>query len=137
MKYLRDTDRAADYLKGRADAVELLRTLAGDGIGMSLVTYGELWEGVAYGREPVQNAPELRAFLRLVDPIALNQGIMRRFATIRGRLRRRGQLIGDFDTLIAATAVHYDLVLVTRNLRHFDRIPDVQVHESARAQNRG
>lgn len=135
MKYLLDTDRAADYLKGRPDAVELLESLAGDGIGISLVTYGELWEGVAYGRDPNQNARKLRAFLRLADTVGLNQGIMRRFSSIRGQLRREGQLIGDFDTLIAATALHYDLVLVTRNLRHFDRIPDLKVHESARVQS--
>ena len=33
-----------------------------------------------------------------------------------------GQIIADFDILIAATALHHDLTLLTRNTRHFDRI---------------
>lgn len=128
MKYLVATDCVVDFLKGRPDAIELLRSIAGDGIGISIVTYGELWEGVAYGGDTAANGRRLRTFLRGVDSVGLNQRIMRRFAAIRGQLRRDGQLIGDFDTLIAATALHYDLILATRNLRHLGRIPGLRIH---------
>jgi tRNA(fMet)-specific endonuclease VapC len=53
---------------------------------------------------------------------------MKRFAQIRGQLRRQGQLIGDMDVLIAATALHHGLVLVTANRRHFDRVPNLMVY---------
>jgi tRNA(fMet)-specific endonuclease VapC len=49
-------------------------------------------------------------------------------AVIRGDLKRRGLTIGDFDILIAATALHHDLTLVTRNRRHVSRIPDLQLY---------
>jgi len=52
---------------------------------------------------------------------------MRRFAHIRGALRQQGHLIGDPDILIAATALHHDLILLTRNRRHFERIPDLRL----------
>jgi tRNA(fMet)-specific endonuclease VapC len=42
---------------------------------------------------------------------------------VRAELSRRGQLAPDLDLLIAATAMHYDLTLLTRNVRHFARIP--------------
>jgi predicted nucleic acid-binding protein len=42
---------------------------------------------------------------------------MQRFAHIRGELRRSGQIIGDFDILIAATAIYHNLTLVTRNIK--------------------
>ncbi len=48
---------------------------------------------------------------------------MQRFARIRGDLRQRGQLIGDPDILIATTALYYDLILLTRNKKHYQRIP--------------
>jgi predicted nucleic acid-binding protein len=51
---------------------------------------------------------------------------MERFAFIRADLRRRGQLIPDLELLIAATALHHDLTLLTRNVRHFDRIPELR-----------
>lgn len=56
---------------------------------------------------------------------------MRRFALLRGELRGRGQLIGDPDILIAATALHRDLTLLTRNHRHFTptRFPALTLYE--------
>jgi tRNA(fMet)-specific endonuclease VapC len=52
---------------------------------------------------------------------------MKRFGQIRGQLRQTGQLISDFDILIAATALHYDLTLLTHNTRHFSRIPTLKL----------
>jgi len=54
--------------------------------------------------------------------VGLSRPILRRFALLRGDLRARGQIIGDPDLLIAATALHRDMTLVTRNTRHFSRI---------------
>ncbi len=55
---------------------------------------------------------------------------MKRFARIRGQLRATGQIIGDTDILIAATAIHHGLTLVTRNRRHYDRVPSLSVYEA-------
>jgi tRNA(fMet)-specific endonuclease VapC len=44
------------------------------------------------------------------------------FAKERGRLRREGSLIGDFDLLIASTCLSHDLTLLTNNVRHFERV---------------
>jgi predicted nucleic acid-binding protein len=38
-------------------------------------------------------------------------------------------LIPDVDLLIAATALEEDLTLVTRNTRHFERIPDLKLYQ--------
>ena len=43
------------------------------------------------------------------------------FATERRRLRAAGAIIGDCDLLIGATALRYDLTLLTNNRRHFDK----------------
>lgn len=60
----------------------------------------------------------------------LDRAIMRRFAQVRGDLRSKGQLIGDPDLLIAATALHYDLTLLTHNVRHFGRIAGLKVEDN-------
>ena len=51
-------------------------------------------------------------FVRIIDP-PLKPPIMRQFARLRGELRHTGQIIGDFDILIAATALPHHLTLVT------------------------
>jgi tRNA(fMet)-specific endonuclease VapC len=40
----------------------------------------------------------------------------------------RGRLISDMDLLIAATAMHHNLTLVTRNHRHFERVPNLRLY---------
>ena len=53
---------------------------------------------------------------------------MQRFARLKADLAHRGRVIGDFDALIAATALHHRLTLVTRNVRHFGRIAELLLH---------
>jgi tRNA(fMet)-specific endonuclease VapC len=55
--------------------------------------------------------------------------IVERFARQRAALRRQGQLIPDMDLLIAATALEENLTLVTRNIRHFERIPELRLYQ--------
>jgi len=127
VSYLVDTDRIVDYLKGRQEATDLFESLHVDGLAMSLVTYAELYEGIYYGANPQPAERGLRLLLRTVDVLPLTRAIMRRFAMLRGNLRRTGLQIGDLDTLIAATALHHNLTLVTRNVRHYTRISGLRI----------
>ncbi len=60
--------------------------------------------------------------LGAVHPYVLTYRIMERYADLRRAMRAPyGQgLIGDVDTLIAATALQYDLTVVTTDKRHFN-----------------
>jgi predicted nucleic acid-binding protein len=58
--------------------------------------------------------------------IPLDETMGRLGSRIRRNLRKEGCLIGDFDILIAATALHMGEVLVTANLEHFKRIPGLK-----------
>ncbi|HAJ35323.1 MAG TPA: VapC toxin family PIN domain ribonuclease [Chloroflexi bacterium] len=131
MNYLVDTDWIVDYLKGRTTVVERLRMLAPDGLAVSLISYGEIYEGIYFGRNPEQHESGFRNFLRGVMLLPLDRAIMRRFARVRGDLRRKGLLIGDPDLLIAATALHYDLTLLTHNALHFRRITGLRMEDNA------
>lgn len=42
MKYLLDSDRVVDYLKGRPDAVELVDNISTEGLSISTITYGKI-----------------------------------------------------------------------------------------------
>lgn len=128
MSYLVDSDIVADWLRGRSSAVTLLSELTADGIAISLITYGEIYEGIYFGYDSQRNEQGFKDFLRTVNVLPLNRLIMRRFAHLRGTLRQQGRPIGDPDLLIAATAIYHDLTLVTNNARHFERIPDLKRH---------
>lgn len=128
MTYLVDTDWVAAYLKGRKEAVKLLNQLANDGMSISIITIGEIFEGIYFGQNVKEHQRGFLAFLRAVKVIYLNRTIMKRFARIRGELRAKGQLIGDPDILIAATTLQYNLILLTGNLRDFKRIPKLKLY---------
>jgi predicted nucleic acid-binding protein len=121
--YLVDTDRVVEHLKGRPDAIELITRLAPEGLAISVIKFGEIYEGIHYGRDPKRSMAGFRQFLVGVRVLNVTQPIARRFAIIRGDLRSRGMIIAQPDILIAATAIHHDLTLVTGNRRHFARIP--------------
>jgi tRNA(fMet)-specific endonuclease VapC len=128
MTYLIDTDQIVSFLSGRAETHSLLTHLWSDGLAISLISYGETYEGIYYGRESRKHELTFQTFLRGVDVLPLNRRIMRRFARLRGDLRARGLAVADADLLIASTAIEHGLTLVTSNLRHFQRIPGLSLY---------
>jgi predicted nucleic acid-binding protein len=127
MKYLVDTDWVIDYLKGKIAVVDELTRLSEDGLAISLITYGEIYEGIYFSRDPRASERGFLKFLRGVHVLPLNKLILKRFARLRGELRRTGNLIGDPDLLIAATALQYDLVLLSRNQSDLQRVPQLKL----------
>jgi tRNA(fMet)-specific endonuclease VapC len=127
LQYLIDTDWVIHYLNGRNDVVERLHVLRSDGLGLSVVALAELYEGIYSSRDPEKDEQGLNDFLRGVTVLGLDEETARIFGRERGRLRRAGQRIGDMDLFIAATALQYDLTLLTNNHRHFDRISGLRI----------
>lgn len=129
MRYLIDSDYVADYLGAHSHATTLLTSLVDQGLAISLITIGEIYEGIYYGRNPQKAEAVFKQFLRSTDTLSLTKPIMHLFARLRGELRRTGQIIGDFDILIASTAIHHNLTLVTRNIKDYQRIPQLQLYK--------
>jgi predicted nucleic acid-binding protein len=96
---------------------------------VSIITYGEIYEGIFYGTDPQKYERGFTQFLREVDVLRLNRAIMKQFARIRGHLRQTGNMVGLADLLIGTTALYHDLTVVTRNLKDFQRIPDLKLYQ--------
>ena len=127
MRYLVDTDWVIDHLHEHDQVVRRLEELAPEGIGLSVVSLAELYEGVFYSTTPQDNEKVLQDFLDGVEVLTLDDSICRIFARERGRLRAAGMLIGDFDLLIGSTAICYNLTLLTNNRRHFERLDGLSI----------
>ncbi len=128
-QYLVDTDYIVDALHGQTAALHTLTDLAPQGLAVSLISYGELYEGAYYARQPEEALAGLAQFLQGYTLLPLTLPIMERFAIVRGQLPRPvRQQVGDMDLLIAATALTHGLTLVTRNLRDFSLIPGLSLH---------
>jgi predicted nucleic acid-binding protein len=91
-------------------------------VRVSIVTYGEMAEGFL--------PPAREDFLELMQPYLVvypTEGTAWRYGQMSRLLRESGTPIGDNDLWIACTAQELDAELVTRDRRHFDRIPGLRV----------
>jgi predicted nucleic acid-binding protein len=128
MAYILDADWIIQTLKGDVAAKNTIRQLAGGASHVSWVTVGEIYEVGFNSPNPEAFLDSLREFLVPHRIVGLDEPVIARFAEIRAFLRRRGELISDFDILLAATALDRDLTVLTFNLRHFERIPDLRIY---------
>lgn len=125
---LLDTDTLSLYGRGhaqvRANAAAYLRTYGR--FTLAELTRYEVLRGLQF----IGATSRLAAFERLCTLsriLPLDETCARRAADVWADLHRRGQPIGEVDTLIAGTALAYGLVVVTRNVTHFARVTGLVV----------
>jgi tRNA(fMet)-specific endonuclease VapC len=135
MRYLIDTDWVIHHLNGRLDIIQRLQALQPEGLGLSVIVLAELYEGVYYARDPGQSEQRLNDFLESVALVGVDEETAKIFGRERGRLRAAGMMIGDMDLLIAATALQYDLTLLTNNRHHFERIEGLRIESCSLARD--
>ncbi|NNC88486.1 MAG: type II toxin-antitoxin system VapC family toxin [Akkermansiaceae bacterium] len=92
-----------------------LRDHGSEEFSISVITSLEFLEGYA-------QVAEGERFLEPFPQIEVTRGVARSASRIRRSLRQRGEMIGDFDILIAATALVAGVPLVTDNTQHFERV---------------
>ena len=127
MKYLLDTDWVIDHLHSVGSVVRRLEELSAEGLGLSVISLAELYEGVFNSADPVGNERGLQSFLAGVSVVGVDEEICRIFGRERGRLRREGRRIADFDLLIAATCLRHNLAVLTNNRRHFEVLEGLEI----------
>lgn len=127
LSYLIDTDWIIDHLSGISATTEKLEELKSEGLGISIISLAEIYEGVYYSKNPVAAQEGVEYFLKDIAVIEVNQNTCKTFGKERGRLRKQGNLIDDFDLLIAATCLSHNLTLLSNNRKHFERITGLQI----------
>ena len=118
------------YLKGIDSARELVHPwIVRREAATTILVYGEVTEYNKSFPDIARRQEHLRRLLREVSPYFPTFTILERYAELRRHLRQpHGPgLIGDIDTLIAATALEHGRTLVTTDT-DFERIPDLRLN---------
>jgi predicted nucleic acid-binding protein len=118
-----DTDVLIDFLRGRGEAERVRQELETGGLCTTAVTAFELWAGA---RQPAEVAA-VEALLGALTIIPLDTAAARRAGEVRRQLEGEGVPIGMADSLIAGICLESNGILVTRNDRHFARVPDLRL----------
>lgn len=125
--YLIDTDWVIDHFNNIKKVTRKLKELRPQGIALSIISLAELYEGVYYSRDSEKSEKTLSTFLTDIQLVGIDDGICKVFARERGKLRKQGKIIGDFDLLIASTCLCYRLALLSNNRRHFEMIEGLNI----------
>lgn len=97
-----------------------------DVINISVITHYEVLNGLIF-KDAKSQLKAFNKFVELNRVLPLTKNISNKAADIYAGLRSQGLSIGHNDTLIAGTALEYDLQLITNNLNHFKRIPNLEI----------
>jgi len=118
-----DTDTASYIIKGRAPRVEeKLSSIEPSRLSISVMTRAELLYGLKRLPPGHRLHTGVRQFLKIVRALPWNAEAADFYAEIRHQLATTGQLIGEMDMMIAAHSLAAAAVLVTNNIRHYERI---------------
>jgi tRNA(fMet)-specific endonuclease VapC len=127
LTHLLDTSWLIRHLRGEAAYTRTMHRIGAIHLAISVVTLGELYEGVFRSSDPLAAEQSMRLALTDVSTLPIEPNICRIFGEHRARLRAANQLIGDIDLIIAATSLRHGLTVLTTNRVHFERIPGLQI----------
>ena len=125
--YLLDTNILSALIKDpKGNAAQQVRKVGADKIFTSIIVASELQFGIRKkaSDQLTQRVESLLESIQVLDfktPADIHYGGIRHF------LQKSGTIIGPNDLLIAAHALSENLVMVTDNVKEFNRVPDLKV----------
>lgn len=125
--YLLDTDTIVFSLRGHPVVVENLRQHLNDPIKLSVISCMELYYGAYKSPAVASNVAKIKTIEDELDVIPVGGESAEIFGMIKSTMETAGSRLDDFDLAIAAYALTYNLILVTQNIKHFQRIEGLKV----------
>lgn len=125
--YMLDTNICIYALKRRPEVVTEKFSEHRAEICISSVVAGELFYGAEKSEQRSHNMQRVEHFMSLVEVIEFGVDAAAHFANIRAALAKQGNMIGAYDLMIAGHARSLGLVLVTNNVREFERVQGLRI----------
>lgn len=125
-----DTDTVSFLLRGKGNVAMELMKRAPSTVCMSSITLAELRYGAEH-RQSKKLHDLITAVASSIEVMVFGPEAASEFGRIGATLRRSGTPIGELDTMIAGHALSLDLILVTNNIRHFERVPGLRLENWA------
>lgn len=117
--------------RGTFDLSTWMSHHGGEGFEVAAITVAELWHGVerASGQHRATREQYIRAILEELPMVPYTETTAFEHARIWAALESSGQMIGDYDLIVAATALERGSAVATFNKRHFERVRGLRVIE--------
>ena len=126
MDYLLDTNICIHYFKGQFEIKEKIEQIGYENFAISEITLAELIYGAEKSQKKDKNIKVVENFAERITIIPIFESI-RIYGKENARLKTTGTIISDLDLFIGATAIVNNMVLVTRNVREFERMKNIKI----------
>ena len=94
---------------------------------VSTVTLGELIYGAEKSTSPERNLSDIERLVAHLELLPFDRSVATHFGQLRAELAGAGKPIGPYGQMIAGHARSLGLVLVTNNVREFERVPGLRI----------
>ena len=123
-----DTNICIYIIKNKPQSVkEKLKAYSIGDLTISSITVSELYYGVYKSQYVEKNLLALESFLKPFDIVEYDIEASIEYGKIRASLEKRGEVIGGLDMLIASHAKSLNMILVTNNLKEFQRVEGLKL----------
>ncbi len=126
MKYLLDSNICIHLFRDKFEIEKKLNIIGLDNCAISEITLAELVFGAEKSTNPNKNHKLIDTFVEQLTVIPIFGAILL-YGKEKVRLQKKGKMISDFDLLIGCTAVENNMIMVTENVREFERISNIKI----------
>jgi tRNA(fMet)-specific endonuclease VapC len=123
---LLDTDICIEILRKNHQIIEK-RAHYDETIGISFMSVAELYYGAAKSSNSAKNEQLIEEFLLTIEILQTDNEILKKFGGLKYLLYKESAILPDADILIAATAYVKADKLITGNIKHFERFPNLVI----------
>ncbi|MFO7962585.1 MAG: tRNA(fMet)-specific endonuclease VapC [Desulfobacterales bacterium] len=129
LKYLLDTNMVIYTMKNRPPAVKRRFKQNHGRMGISAVTLGELIFGAEHSQQVERNLADIEALAARLEVLPFDEKAAYHFGRLRAVPYTSGNPIGPYDMMIAGHARACGLILVTNNVKEFERVPGLVIED--------
>ena len=129
IKFMLDTNICIFTVKNKPQIVREAFNLHNGQLCMSAVTLMELIYGAEKSATPEKNLAVVESFAARLEVLPFDNEAAAHTGMIRSELAKAGTPIGPYDQMIAGHARSRGFIVVTNNLREFERVPGLRVED--------
>ncbi|EDQ6874044.1 tRNA(fMet)-specific endonuclease VapC [Salmonella enterica subsp. enterica serovar Thompson] len=129
LKFMLDTNTCIFTIKNKPEHVKERFNLNTSRMCISSITLMELIYGAEKSLAPERNLAVVEGFISRLEVLDYDTQAAIHTGQIRAELARKGTPVGPYDQMIAGHARSRGLVVVTNDLREFERIPGIRIED--------
>lgn len=113
-------------MRGKYELDKRMKSVGSKNCFISSITVAELYYGAACSKLPIMERQRISKLVSLLNVVPIDD-CLEIYAESKAYLRRQGTMIDDFDLLIGSSSIANDMMLVTDNVKHLGKIPNIKI----------